>query len=265
MQANYRVALAASICLTQVACGLLHESTVRLPGAGMSAAEESWFCLANDAWDGWNCARDPRHALLALPARPPASPPPGSLPDRTAAVAGVDGPVSPLTVTGTQAAAVGADPVPHTDAAGSPPAPVTSGLAPAGATPAAQRAEAPGAAGAEPDWRHLAYQPATVTPLNELPGRFYAVQVVALSSEQALEEFRVMHRLSGVIGARVESGGRVYHALLLGIYENLADARAAAASRPASLQDTQPWIRTVATLQAAVVRAGRLAGHPDHT
>lgn len=82
---------------------------------------------------------------------------------------------------------------------------------------------------------------------------------------QALEEFRIRHRLSGVIGAQVEAGGRIYHALLLGIYETLADARAAAASRPVSLQGTQPWIRKVATLQAAVARAGDLAGHTGGT
>jgi septal ring-binding cell division protein DamX len=133
--------------------------------------------------------------------------------------------------------------------------PVEAAESPAGESAADTRDNAVNA----PDWQQLAYRPAHVIPLKDLPSGFYTVQIVAMSSMEALESFRHAHGLDGVLGARIESGGRIFYALLLGVYETLADARAAAAARPASLQSYQPWIRKLDTLKAAVARADALA------
>ena len=61
--------------------------------------------------------------------------------------------------------------------------------------------------------------------------------------------------MSDALAARVESNGKFYYVLLLGIYETLTNAKAAAASRPESLINIEPWIRKLGSLQAAVERA----------
>lgn len=236
-----RILLALFLCLAPAACGILRHTPATSPeasGAHASDTRDDWFCLANAGWDGWNCGRDPQLAQWPLPPRPARPAVAGTAPatEAATAAAGVIPAQAATARVPAPAAATAAHPGPVTPAAAAPPA-----------TP-------------EPDWRHLAYHPATVLPLEELPAEFYAVQVVALSSMAALEDFRTAHRLSGVLGAQVESGGRVYYVLLLGVYETLADARAAAESRPESLQATTPWIRKLGTLQAAVMRAELLAG-----
>ena len=127
-------------------------------------------------------------------------------------------------------------------------------------TTVAEDGTAAAPADGEPAWRRLAYPAASATPLQQLPADFYAVQIVAMSSFEALETFRHAHGLDRVLAARIGSGGRIYYALLLGVYRNLADARVAAAARPASLAHCQPWLRKLDSLQAAVVRGDALAG-----
>jgi septal ring-binding cell division protein DamX len=173
------------------------------------------------AWDGWNCDRRPA-PVPAQPAPPPA-PAPQQLPAIYADVPPVDAPATPAPETGVQPRSAGA---------------------PAG----------------EPAWRRLAYRAASATPMAQLPSEFYAVQIVAMSSFEALEAFRHAHGLDGVLAARIEADGRIYYALLLGVYRNLADARAAAAARPTSLVRYTPWFRKLDSLKAAVARADALAG-----
>lgn len=234
-----RILLVVALSLAPAACGFLRPSQHAVDPVAVRHGGE-WYCLANDTWDGWNCGRDPQLAQYPLPPRPAPE----------LARTGTGAPDTAAAIPAPQDVAVKPDPAVAEAAT-----PVPTPASPASATPVA--AAPPEVT--EPDWRHLAYHPATVLPLEELPTDFYAVQMVALSTMAALEDFRTAHRLSGVLGAQVEAGGKVYYALLLGVYESMADARAAAASRPESLRDMQPWIRKVSTLQAAVARAEVLA------
>lgn len=242
--------ISVTLCLAVAACGHTGSKRSDTPvtaDSSIAPGHGDWFCQANAAWDDWDCSQDSRLAINPLPTplpKPPQPPPVPAVMEQGSAVAAtapdplqVD--TDPVT---TNVAAVGM----WTTAAASPP----------GATPFSGHSQQ---AAEEPDWRHLAYRPAAVTPLNKLPAQFYTVQIVALSSMEALESFRIAHRLSGVLGARVEAGGEIYYTLLLGVYENLTDAKAAAASRPASLQHMEPWIRKLGPLQDAVVRADVLA------
>jgi septal ring-binding cell division protein DamX len=206
------------------ACGSLHVPRHRaapVATARVATGHTARYCEPNGAWDGWNCGRQP-----------------GPVPPQPV-------PVRPAATSAQQLPAIYAD-VPPVDTA--------ARAAPAPADPSAYDP------GGEPAWRRLAYRAAAATPMQQLPAEFYAVQIAAMSSFAALEAFRHAHGLDGVLGARIESGGHIYYALLLGVYRNLADARAAAAARPASLAHYTPWFRKLDSLKAAVARADALAG-----
>ncbi len=113
---------------------------------------------------------------------------------------------------------------------------------------------------AEPGPQSASHPPNPPRSLANLPEDFYTVQLMAMSSAEALEAYVNEHGLQGMSAARVERDGRLYYVLLLGIYETAEQARDAAAELPPSLAGTSPWVRTVGSLQAAVVRGDVLAG-----
>ncbi|MFW6093189.1 MAG: SPOR domain-containing protein [Pseudomonadota bacterium] len=114
-----------------------------------------------------------------------------------------------------------------------------------------------------PEYVRLAYQGGEeggeAVSIAELPGEFYAVQLLAMSSREALESYVAQRQLDHVSAARVERDGRLYYTLLLGVYETEELARRAAAERPAALAGTTPWIRSVSSLQSAMTRGDALA------
>ena len=124
-----------------------------------------------------------------------------------------------------------------------------------------QRAEPPTNAGNAnlPDYRRLAYRPDREVPFTELPDEFYAVQLLALASPEAVERFVAEAGVPGLAAARVESDERLFYVLLLGIYRNRSDAMHAAESSPAALNHLTPWIRPLHTLKEAMLRADALA------
>ena len=109
-----------------------------------------------------------------------------------------------------------------------------------------------------PLYRRLAYQ--QDRDLLELPAKFYAVQLVAMSTPEEAERFAASRGLEGTATARVERDGRFYFVLLAGIYEDGEAAERAAISIEDALDGMQAWVRPLRTLQDAILRAEQLAG-----
>ncbi|MDH5391678.1 MAG: SPOR domain-containing protein [Gammaproteobacteria bacterium] len=82
----------------------------------------------------------------------------------------------------------------------------------------------------------------------EIPADYYAVQVVATSSMQNLNNFAQKHHLSNNLSTQIEVQGKTWNILLSGAYPTRKEARAAIADFRGKLS-TSPWIRPVKTLQ----------------
>mgnify|MGYP001162716066 FL=1 len=94
--------------------------------------------------------------------------------------------------------------------------------------------------------------------LEDLPGSYWAVQLIALNSQQELREFMHSTQLDELSGAMIKVKNRTWYVALLGVYENRESAERAAAERPSVLQRYEPYIRSVASLQAAMSAANTL-------
>lgn len=197
-----------------------------------------WFCEATDG--EWHCVEEDELGPPSVPARGRDRPLQAApAPEAASASPAVDGPPSRPPATASAAAA----------------APPQSGAA-AGEVP-------PSAAPADdaPLYRRLAYVPAATTPLTELPGDFYVVQLMALSTRARLERFVRDMGLWGLSAARVGKDDALLYVLLLGVYRNRDDAERAAGALPEALAGVTPWIRPLRSLQAAMLRGDRIAGN----
>ncbi len=105
----------------------------------------------------------------------------------------------------------------------------------------------------------LAYRPSKPVSLLDLPKDLVAVQLLAVSSKRALEDYAKTHKLRGVSAARVAEGGKLRYVLLLGIYENRDLALEATNDMPPPLNELNVWIRPLASLQEAIVGGDELA------
>lgn len=218
----------ALLGLSLVACGWWRNVPVDNHPASII---ETWFCIANITRDGWDCSQDPQLADVPLPARPAPS---RETTSATPHDAGAE------TVRPTVKVAIEPDPgtmAPEHDAddadvarAGMPPGPTTQAA--------------------------VALAKAGTRTIAEIPADYYAVQLVAMSTRAGAERFMAEHGLEDAIITPVESGGRIMHALIYGIYPDRAAARAAVQSRPASLLHIRPWVRRFDSLRAAAARAG---------
>jgi len=109
----------------------------------------------------------------------------------------------------------------------------------------------------------LSYRPERPIPLLELPANFWTVQLVALSSKEALEAYARTDDLQDMSAARIANDGVVYYALLLGVYESRALAEEATKDMPAPFDELDGWIRSLKSLQSAMAAADRLIGSED--
>ena len=109
-----------------------------------------------------------------------------------------------------------------------------------------------------PLYQRLAYQPEDSVALVNLPETFYAIQLVALRSQTDLEAFVIDHGLPPMSGAQVEKDGGLWFVLLAGVYEDLDTAQRALASLPDNLKAMNPWLRPMASLREAMLRAETL-------
>ena len=89
-----------------------------------------------------------------------------------------------------------------------------------------------------------------------LPASFYALQLLAMSSQEALDSFAAEQGLHDTISARVARDGDIYYVLLAGIYADQDAAEQALASLPPAVRALRPWIRPLGLLQQAIRLAG---------
>jgi septal ring-binding cell division protein DamX len=94
----------------------------------------------------------------------------------------------------------------------------------------------------------------------DLPEYYWAVQLLALSKKEALENYANQTQLINLSGARIASQNQLLYVLLLGIYETKELAKQAVASLPENQKkNLSPWIRSMGSLQTAMVQGDRLA------
>ena len=113
---------------------------------------------------------------------------------------------------------------------------------------------------AVPDYVSLAYSSEQEISLLEIPDIFWAVQLVALSKKEALENYANQTQLVNLSGARIASKNQLLYVLLLGIYETKELAKQAVASLPENQKkNLSPWIRSMGSLQTAMIQGDWLA------
>lgn len=98
-------------------------------------------------------------------------------------------------------------------------------------------------------------QPVVSTSLEALPDSYWAVQLIALKSQGELRKFIQNFEMDELTGAVIRTNGKTYYVALLGVFENQAAAEKASAERPQSLMRYQPFIRSMASLKAAMAAA----------
>ena len=98
----------------------------------------------------------------------------------------------------------------------------------------------------------LAYKPEKPTSLLDLPESFWAIQIMAMQDQNALNSFVSKNELVGVSGAKIGSQGKLFYALLLGVYESRSIAEEAWESRPQSISSLKPYFRGLGSLQTAI-------------
>ena len=98
----------------------------------------------------------------------------------------------------------------------------------------------------------LAYNPKEPTALLDLPETFWAIQIMALQDQTALNKFVTDNELIGISGAKIGSQGTLFYVLLLGVYESRSIAEEAWASRPQSIRSLKPYFRDLGSLQNAI-------------
>ncbi len=217
-------AVAFTVPLVLVLGGCATNAPTEDPRADWLVGERDtrdWFCEpAEDG--GWDCVQDPQRVANPRPVR---------LPKPLFAEPGAAG-------------------------QGQPP-PLPSRVAPPPTAAAPPRIEPDGPA-AIPLYQRLAFQPDRPTDIADLPGSYYAIQLIAMSSQEDLEGFIADNNLPVMSGAVVERDGERFYALLAGIYTDRDTAERAARSLPEELAAHTPWVRSLASLQAAMARAEQL-------
>jgi septal ring-binding cell division protein DamX len=208
-----------------------------------------WFCQTGEETDRWDCVRDEK---LASNPKPTRSPPPSADGSERTMPNFSRGRQSPPT----QPAAKPVTPVRQTETKES-----TAGSAsnsPEATT--GNRQQPPNNAQDTNIPKHirLAYRPDKAVNLVDLPSKFWAVQLVALSSKEALEEYATERGVRGMSAAEVAVKDKIFYVLLLGIYETKEIAQDASSELGPTFNN--PWIRSVGSLQAAMLEAERVKG-----
>lgn len=274
MPFHYCALIAIALVLSGCA-GRSDRPSAATPDPELTAANSDkgpWLCVPAGGQEAWDCDNDPNKVANPeawRPARPPAIVVPEPIPEPEAPLVQT---IVPLTEVSELEAGVvdsSADTLPPAPEAGSdlpepaPPVitedPPAEPAAVAAAVAAAGAAASPSPLADAPRYQQLAYQPAQPVSLMDMPATFYAVQLTALSSAAELERSFAELDIQGLTAAEVERDGRRYYVLLLGIYEDFASAATASTDLPAPLDQFEPWIRRLGTLQSAMLRANKLA------
>ena len=207
------------LSLGLVACG---SKSISITEDNEVAEREPWFCQMDSDAAEWDCVQS---AELASNPQPDRLPSPNQLADATA-----------TQVQSTQPGEPTDDVVPASLDRSNPSA--TSGM---------------------PIYQQLAYQPDEPTSLLDLPGDYWAAQIIALPSEEELEEYAAEHNLSGVSAARIAIKDNLFYVLLLGIYESEEIAETAIADLPPPFDIDKPWLRPLQSLQQEIIEGDRVS------
>jgi len=100
--------------------------------------------------------------------------------------------------------------------------------------------------------------PAPPDDVPALAGDLYAVQLIAMESEQLAVDFVSDHQLADASRVRLGRDGEIYYVVLLGIYDTYAEAQAAAEGRGESLAEIEPWIRSLESIHIGMQEAEEL-------
>jgi septal ring-binding cell division protein DamX len=215
------------------------------PVLGVPEKEHNpWFCQTGEETDRWDCVQD--EALSKNP-RITRSPPPAAAGSDKAAPSFRRGRQPPIQRKPSTAA-----PAPQTAAA----RPPTPGISTADRPQDTQKPKPSTTANTMPKHIRLAYRPEKTVNLVDLPAEFWAVQLIALSSKDALEAYANELDARGMSAAEIAVNGKLFYVLLLGIYETKAIAQEAITELEPNSQ--KPWVRTVGSLQAVMLAANQI-------
>ena len=92
----------------------------------------------------------------------------------------------------------------------------------------------------------------------DLPPNFIAAQLMALSTRADLERYAQQKQVRGMSAARIAVGDKLMYVLLLGIYESREIAEQAVVDLPPPFDTIKPWLRSVGSLQRAMVAGDEL-------
>ena len=82
------------------------------------------------------------------------------------------------------------------------------------------------------------------------PAEYFAVQVVASSTMAQLNDFANTNSLSSDWVAKTNVNGKTWYVLILGVYPTKSEADQALVT--VNAMDTQPWVRSVGSLQSVM-------------
>lgn len=231
-----------SVALLLSACSSNRSPSPRLGDPELRDPNAPWFCQPGVERDEWECMQNEQLAQAPVPTRPP----PERIPQQQAM------PSTP------QLTSRQTEPREQTLAALAPEAKSSTPQVtpePDLPVPAATRA-----ADSRPEYARLAFRPRKPISILDLPDDFSAVQLLAVSSREALEQHVTQSNMRGMSAARILSGDKLFYILLLGIYETRERAERAIVGLPPPLDRYTPWIRSVGSLQNAMLAADRHVG-----
>ena len=232
-----------SVALLLGACSSNRASGPRVGEPDLRDPDAPWFCQPGTATEEWECIQNEELARAPAPTRPPPAQP------RQQQTIPSGGPQSTSRQPATRQRSVAT-------------------LAPAARPPTQQATPTPDqpapaaiqTADSRPEYARLAYRPDKPVSILDLPDDFAAVQLTALSSREALEQYASKNNMRGMSAARILSGNQLYYILLLGIYETHERAQRAIVDLPPPFAGLTPWIRSVGSLQNAMLAADRHVG-----
>lgn len=246
------------LCLFVAACA---KDQAAPPIIGVPAPDrEPWFCQTGADTEGWECVRDLELATLPRLANNRRSSIESAEPDRRreAGRPAQTDMASSAEISAASPVARGARPPDaETQPATTTPSPVSPAPTRRAVRNRSTASEAKAAVDASlPKYLRLAYRPREAVAIIDLPEDFWTVQLIALGSAEALEAYAQKEGLRGMSAAKISANGKLYYVLLLGVYETKANAVEAAEDLGPPFEN--PWVRSLGSLQKAMLAADRL-------
>ena len=103
-----------------------------------------------------------------------------------------------------------------------------------------------------PLYRQLAHGGDALPDLLALPAHFFVLQLIAMPSQELLDNFAIEQGLRNTVSTRIARDGEILYVLLAGVYEDQHTAERALVSLPPEVRALRPWIRPLGLLQRAM-------------